>query len=332
MFSVQIDNEQALTSFLNSGDLEYVDVYLHEDSATFIMDTSDVFLLVKYPCSHTPNEISRAFRVSRNLLRQQKRANVFTFNVTESDGVIASFMISNELVCTAKFTYQRAYSSAYESKLQLLRVGKKPVGIRLGDLHALTKLSKALGGVVNIESGAAAALFSNGIRMYKSVKYSESLSILPKYIQILERCDSQIFAIEDFVGAQKDNFAVLISKLRVSSNSEYFMMEQMRSQYKADINLSNLVQFVSVHQMKVPNLILNLDSRSCSVVDSGIEYTIPVSITNEVRAKSDKVHEVTIPMSILKNIVPDVGAMTVTLEKKQFFMKMSVDNYVILFN
>ena len=55
MFSVSIKNENVFLNFLNSGDTDYVDVYLHDTTATLIMNTSDLFSIITMPCTHTPN-------------------------------------------------------------------------------------------------------------------------------------------------------------------------------------------------------------------------------------------------------------------------------------
>lgn len=332
MFSIHIEDANAFSNFLASCELDYLDVYLHEDSATFIMNTSDLFSVIKIPCSHTPNEHSRGFRVSRNLLKQQKRATTITFNFTDAGDISTSFMSGDELLCNATFAYQKVYSSAYANKLELLRSAKKPSGIKLSELRTLIKLCNALGGVLNIESGTAGAIFSNGIRMYKRVKYKDNLCILTKYAQLLNKCDDTIFSIEDYVGASKNDFAILVNKLRVRDNSEFTMLEQARSQYRANINLSNLVSFATSHPMKLQNFIINLDSKLCEVVEGDISYKIPITITDETRAPSNTFRELVLPFSIVRNIILEMPSANVLVEKKQFFMRMDVDNYTVLFN
>ena len=82
MFSVSIKNENVFLNFLNSGDTDYVDVYLHDTTATLIMNTSDLFSIITMPCTHTPNETSHGFRIARSILKQQKRATAFSVRFT----------------------------------------------------------------------------------------------------------------------------------------------------------------------------------------------------------------------------------------------------------
>lgn len=332
MFSVSIKDDVTFNNFLNSGEQDYVDVYLNDEVAIFVMNSSDLFSVITLPCSHTPNEHAYGFRMSRNLLKQQKRANTIAIRVSDSGDVSTSFLLNNELLCEADFIYQKVYSTAYADKLNLLRGFTKPSGIQLGTLTPLIKLSSNLGGLLNIESGVASAIFQNGVRVYKKMHYDEVLCITPKYAQLLQKCDTNIFAIENYVGAFKDDFAILVTKLRVASNAEFLSLENSRNQYKATIDFTNLVIFASSHPMKIANFVINLDTKLCELVENEISYKIPVTITDEVRAHSDKYHELIVPFSLIRNVLTTLGSTTVKMEKKQYFIRMDTEGYTILFN
>lgn len=332
MFSVLIEDEKVFTNFLDSSDLDYVDMYLHDTTATMIMNTSDVFCALSLQCNHTPNETSHGFRVSRNLLRQQKRANTLAIRFNDTGNVSISFMIGNTLICDAEFVYQKVYSTSYSHKLDLLRSEAVPSGLRIEELLPLVKISSALGGLINIESGIASANLANGTRIYKQVKYKDSLCISPKYAQLLRKCDDTLFTIKDYIGAYKDNFAILISKLRVISNQDFTSLNMARSQYYAEIDLSNLVAFANSHSMKVPHFEISLPERRCNFIEGEISYKIPITIKEEKKAKADPYKEFELPFSTVKTILPTLGYTTVVLEKKQFFVKLEAGPYTIMYN
>lgn len=332
MFSVSIKNENVFLNFLNSGDTDYVDVYLHDTTATLIMNTSDLFSIITMPCTHTPNETSHGFRIARSILKQQKRATAFSVRFTEDSDVKVSFFAGTELLCDATFTYQKVYSTNYQDKLQLLRNEAVPSGVSLDKLAPLIKLSTALGGVINIESGVISVILQSGIRIYEKTKYTGILCMSPKHAQTLRKCDSTIFSIENYIGAFKDDFAVLANKLRVSSNAEFFSLDQARAQYKAKIDFTNLVAYSSSHPMKIANFTIDLDKQQCTFMEDETTFKIPIGITDEVRAQSDKVHELIVPFSLIRTILSGLGSTTVLFEKKQFFHKMTIGNYIILYN
>lgn len=332
MFSVSISNEALFSSFLDSGEHDYVDVYLHDTVAMFIMNNSDIFSILSTACSHTPNETSHGFRLPQNLLKQQKRADTITIHFNEDGTVSVSFMLGKTLICDTRFIYQKVYSTAYEHKLQLLRSAVQPCELKIDLLKELIKICNTLGGVINVDSGVAGAILLSGIRIYKSVPYRESLCISPKYAQILRTCDNSLFVINNFVGAYANEFAVLINKLRVVSNQEFFMLKDTRSKYKADLDISNLIAFARSHSVKIPIFEINLDSKCCSFQEGDISYRIPVDISSEVRAKADSVQTIEIPLSIIKNILPALGSHCCTIEQKQFFTKLTVNDYIIIFN
>lgn len=332
MFSVDIKDEHVFYNFLASNDLDYVDVYLHDTIATLVMNTSDVFSVVTEPCTHTPNETSRGFRIPRDLLKQQKRATAFTVRFLEDGQVSVSFYNGTELLCSGTFIYQQVYSSAYADRLNLLRNKMVPAGIDLDTIAPLIKLCNTQGGLINIESSVVGAIFQSGVRVYQQLKYDGILCISPKSAQTLRKCDSKIFSIENYVGAYKDDFAILVNKMRVLSNSEFLSLEQARSQYRASVDFTNLVSFVSSHPMKIPNFIINLDEKCCTFMENEITYKIPITIRDEVRAPSDKFHELVLPFSIVRYVLSSLGSTTVQLEKKQFFTQMHLDTFTILFN
>ena len=84
--------------------------------------------------------------------------------------------------------------------------------------------------------------------------------------------------------------------------------------------------------MKLQNFIINLDSKLCEVVEGDISYKIPITITDETRAPSNTFRELVLPFSIVRNIILEMPSANVLVEKKQFFMRMDVDNYTVLFN
>lgn len=331
MFSITINDETTFSNFLNSTDLDYLDVYLHDTSATFIANNNDLFSVYMCECIHTPNESSRSFRMPRSMLKQQKNANVLSIRF--DDGfVYSSFAHESALLCEAKFVQQKAYSFSYESKLKLLKGKLVPSSLKLDTINKLTKLCLTLNGVLNIESGVVCAVFSNGIRIYKSIKFDDCLCISPKYVRTLALCDDSIFSIENYVGAYKNNFAVLASQSRVTSNQQYGMLKTARSQYAADIDFSNLAIFACSHPVKTAEFVIDLDAKYCNFIEHDISYKIPVKITNEQRSKNDTVHELHIPFSIVRNMLPTIGETSVHLEQKQFFAALYLKDYTIIFN
>lgn len=333
MFSISIGDNKTFFDFLNSSDLDFVDVYLHDEVTTMIMNTSDLFCVLLLKSTHTPGETSHSFRLPRNLLKQQKSADVISVRFSESgDEVSVSFLSGNTMLCDATFIYQKVYSTSYEDRLKLIKGYHKPYSLKLESISPLVKLSNTLGGLLNLESGVASAIFTNGIHVYKKVNYNENLCITPKNAQILQKCDDNIFSIENYVGAFNGSFAILVNKLRVSSNAEFRNLDAARTQYRAEIDFSNLISFACSHPMKITNFQIDLDNRSCSVLENDIRYRLPIAISNEVRAKADTVHELNIPFSIIRNMLPTIGAAKVLVEKKQFFTCITSGDYKIMFN
>lgn len=333
MFSISIKDSKTFLNFLSSCDLDFVDVYLNDKVAIMIMNTSDVFSTIVLDCEHTPNENSRSFRLPRNLLQQQKTANTISIRFSEGgEDVSVSFMCNNVLLCDATFIYQKVYSTGYDDRLALLKGYHQQLSFKLSTVTPLIKLCNALGGLLNFESSAVSAIFTNGVRIYKKVSYPEILCISPKNAQILQKCSDKIFSIENYVGAFDGSFAILINKLRVASNSEFLHLKDVRTQYRATIDFSNLVSFACSHPMKITEFVINLDNRSCEILEKDIRYRLPISISQEVRAKADLVHEIAIPFSVFRNILPTLSQSEVLVEKKQFFTCLTAGDYSIMMN
>lgn len=333
MFSVTIDNSKIFFDFLNSSDLDYVDVFLNDEVSTLAMNTSDYICVLLLPTTHTPNEHARSFRISRNLLKQQKLAETIAVKFNDASGeVTTSFMTGNSLLCNASFINQKVYSTAYDDKLALLRGYKKSYGFKLESIMPLIKLCNTLNGVLNFDSGIVSGIFANGIRVYKKTNFDSSLSMTPKSAQILKKCNDDIFSVENYVGAFNGNFAILINKLRVVPNTEYFSLGTARTQYRAVIDFSNLISFSCSHPMKISNFTIDLDERNCTVVEGDITYSLPIVFDEEIRAKADLIHEIVIPFSIMRNFLPTFGYNKVTIEKKQFFTCITAGDYKIMFN
>ena len=333
MFSISINDSKTFFDFLNSSELDFVDVYLNDEVTTMVMNTSDLFCVLLLNSTHTPGEKSRSFRLSRSLLKQQKSADVISVRFCEDgNDVSVSFLSGNSMLCDATFIYQKVYSTSYADRLKLIKGYHKPYSFRLESVSPLIKLSNTLGGLLNFEAGAAGAIFTNGIHVYKKINYNESLCITPKNAQILQRCDDNIFSIENYAGAFNGSFAILVNKLRVSSNAEFFNLGSARTQYRAEIDFANLISFACSHPMKITNFKIDLDNRNCAVLENDIRYRLPIAITNEVRAKADTVHELNLPFSVIRNMLPTIGSTKVLVEKKQFFVCITSGDYKIMFN
>lgn len=333
MFSIAVNNPSVFASFLSSADLDYVDVYLHDEVATLVLNNSDFFSVVILDCTHTPDEKSRSFRMPRELLKQQKRANTISIRIDDDAGLVHSFfMCDSTLLCGADFILQKAYSINYDNKLQIFRKASRPYCLKLEMIAPLIKLCLTLGGVINVESGVACAIFKNGVRIYKKINYDECLCMSPKNAQILRTCDNSIFSIENYIGAFKDNFAILVNKVRVASNAQFHSLGSVRSQYVADIDFSNLVSFACSHAVKTPSFIIDLDNRHCKFSEKAIEYTIQLAISDEIRAKKDVFHALEVPFSIVRNVLPELGTTQVHVVKKQFFIQFDINDFTIIYN
>ena len=336
MFSVYINDKKQFDNFLNSNDVEYVDVYLNDQQALFIMNTSEVFSALILTCTHSINEHGRGFRMLKSLLKQQSREGYMDVDFDTAHKVHVDFRVGDSVYCKVKFSYQQVFTSSYKDKLDLLKSDRSRDRLPVEQLGNLLKIANAVGGLFNISNGVASIVTVSNLRIYKEVKFQQEICISPKNLNLLRKCDTSIFSIANYVGAyNNNNFAILITKSRILDNSEYFSIAknaEYRARYRVNLDFSHLLQFIIAHPLKQPMLPISLEERSCKILEDQIEYEIPLTFKSEDRAKTFEDKELNVPYSVVRNVLNSFDTYDFVVEKKQYFTQIQKGDYTILYS
>lgn len=336
MFRVAIDNGIAFNNFINSCDTSFVDIYLNEKIALFVLNTSETFSIYMQSCKHSAESTGKSFRVQKALLKQQVLEGFIDISF-QDDSVLLSFLDTEEnICCNVKFPMRKAISTVYDDKLALMKGNLPEKTFNLNDLGCLSKISRSTGGLIRIDSNFASVVSSLGARVYRKINFNGSICISYASYTALQKCNNNIFTIKNYVGAKSGNFVVIVSKSRTTFDTEDIttLMDDTiyRVQYKADIDFYNILRFLRNHKSKLTSLDIELSNRECHILDEGFSYTIPISIRNEQKAKTLDFTNLMIPYSMMMYVIGQFSNLGFVLKKKKSFFQLEQNDYSILFS
>lgn len=336
MYSVQISNLSEFFGFLNAVDVDFVDFYLNGSSALLISNTSEIFAVCTLKCECGIMEQPAGFRFSREMLRRFVLEGSIDFDVGETVIKAAFRNGAGDEAWSVEFNRQKVFSSIYSYKIDLIKKNVGKLHVTMKDLGVLPKICSSVGGILCVDSGVCGVLIGPGIRVYKNIDSSDAFCITAKNLAILKKCDNSLFAVEDYVGAMNDTFAVLVTRTRQASNEEYsFIAGQdspYRSQYEAEIDLGRLIQFYKAGKVKDVPAAIDLEQGKCFMVINGSAFEVPVGVYSVRKAAKLDFKELVIPYQVLNSVLLQMSSPRFRVCKKKNFIQFWQDDYVVLFN
>lgn len=337
MYRINVDNIKVFANFLNAVEVDFVDFFFSEGSALIVLNDSEVFAACNINCEIGLSGRAISIRMKRSLLRDLVIEGSINFSM-ENGVVCADFRNTEEdLVWSVTFPQQAAASVLYKNKVDLLQKRSTILDLSFEDFGVLPRICSSARKTLSVNNGVCSIIVSPGIAVYKKIAAKGSFSVSSKNLAILRKCGSEMFAIENYVGAVNRNFAVLVVRNRqdVDDLYEYVAGDKSalyKSQYEAEINLSKILRFYRARKVKELPAMIDLESRICNLTISGIAYRIHADISNERKAPKFSMGTISIPYSVINGILQYMPSPKFLLCKKKTFYQLWQDDYVILFN
>lgn len=335
MYNVQLGSSQYFSAFLEVKAADYVDVILSESMALFIQNSNEVFSMLGVPCSRMTKDTNVSFRVERVLFKSLFRQG--DLGVTQqNDSVILEFYDEHRaLICSAECKHQMVFDSVYAAKIELLGQAKNCERFDSDELVSVAKVASLLGGIISVDSGVASVTHRATERIYKKVSLSGTFALSPQGFASLRRCSHKFYDLQEYVGAEDKNFAVLVNKVRAEENQEFESIcgsaSVYKSKYVADVNFSNLQGFLVSQKIEAGELVVKLEKQMVEICEGGVRYEIPINVTNERMSKNAEFKEFVVPTKVLTKMLFPSGIGRVRLAKKRSFIELYANDVYVLF-
>lgn len=334
MYQAKINPAQ-LNSVLACCPTEYVDVIIRNGVISFINYTSQLFGCYFSECQHTRDAASElSFRIDRKLLQTlcSPILQIEEMNQNDIKSIKITFLDENGAVLYSdSFTQQVVFSSTYQDRLELIQALKGNGAIL--DLHEvkdLIKMCKSVSGIVNFSDNAV-CMEDSGLYIYKRIDtHGVEFSVLADTLWTVSSLNSKVSTIKNYVVAHEGNVYLMATKCRFSSNEFLTQLEEMKSRYIGDVNLSNVFLVYNKIKSHCDNLVIDLENNECNIPVNKNNLTITVSTKNE-RFQGDK-PKVHISATVVKLLCLNAKNGNIQLSVKKRFKEIKQGNLIIFTN
>ncbi|MEY8333097.1 hypothetical protein AALB53_08335 [Lachnospiraceae bacterium 47-T17] len=335
MYRIKARASDQFPVFLSISASEYVDVILSEGMALFILNTNEIFSMVGLSCVRAIQDTDCSFRISRILLQNLFSRGDFEVSLTDNLVTLLFYDENNAFMWSVECARQMAFDSVYAGKMKLLKEIKSCRRFNSDELMKICKVSKLLGGIVNVDSGVASVLHKLTDSVYKQVSIRETLAFSVYGYETLRKCSHKFFNLHEFIGAEDGNFVILARKCRAESNAPFLHICGDKSIYKAkyvaDIDFSNIESFLTSHKVDVDLINVDVINRVVWIQSNNNRYRIPIKICNERVSDGATFSSFELPLRVILKILSVSGIKTARLSKKKNFIELYADDMYILF-
>lgn len=334
MIRVDIDDMNSFRLMLNANGNEYIDAILDSRVALFVNNTREMFASCKLSCVSTDEKESFSVRIPRKLLLSFASAGYFTISCSESEVTIAFFEQDEfgvSLTCKVTFARQQIWTNDYKNKLELVDSTDESEPIDLSSCGDIAKIGNLLKEIVNINLGVISVSAGYAFKLYQQVDTDANFSLSANSLLSLLKISKEIFDYRNYVGVKKGCLLLLATKTRGQDNSDYALLAEEHASFKADIDVSYLMSFLSKVQLEQNVINFNLLEQGATI-DTGVrKYFIPVMVKNLEKHPSLAECVVNMPKQILLILNKLVNDGVMYISNKKTFVQLDVGDYVIIF-
>ena len=114
------------------------------------------------------------------------------------------------------------------------------------------------------------------------------------------------------------------------SNSEYTLFTEQKASVVCGIGLTDLKYFLNKMHSDNSNIKLNLQNRTSHFNLGTISYEVPIEV-NDLKGAPNADYTVSIPESIVREVLFSIETKGATLAKKRTFTQIRIKNLLIVF-
>ena len=269
MIRVDIDDMNSFRLMLNANGNEYIDAILDSRVALFVNNTREMFASCKLSCVSTDEKESFSVRIPRKLLLSFASAGYFTISCSESEVAIAFFEQDEfgvSLTCKVTFARQQIWTNDYKNKLELVDSTDESEPIDLSSCGDIVKIGNLLKEIVNINLGVISVSAGYAFKLYQQVDTDANFSLSANSLLSLLKISKDY---RNYVGVKKGCLLLLATKTRGQDNSDYALLAEEHASFKADIDVSYLMSFLSKVQLEQNVINFNLLEQGATI-DTGV--------------------------------------------------------------
>lgn len=229
------------------------------------------------------------------------------------------------------FARQQIWTNDYKNKLELVDNTDEDAPIDLSSCGDIVKIGNLLKEIVNINRGVISISAGYAFKLYQQVDTDANFSLSANSLLSLLKISKEIFDYRNYVGVKKGCLLLLATKTRGQDNSDYALLAEERASFKADIDVSYLINFLSKVQLEQNVINFNLLEQGATI-DTGVRrYFIPVMVKKLEKHPSIMECVVNMPKQILLILNKLVNDGVMYLSNKKTFVQLDVGDYVIIF-
>lgn len=333
MYSISFEDSKKFMTFLGATTSEYVDVIVSGESALFVQNTNEIFSVYQKTCSRSASAKDCAFRLRNDLLKSLATGKRLEFDVEPERITMHCIDEDDSLRYSVSTEHDEVFSSLYSSKMSLISGGERSQYFSISDLKEMQKIATVNSTSMNLDNGACGVITREGFRVYRECECQSSFGISFAGFNALRKCGSSFFEVDNYVCAVNDNFAVAVNKVRFTDNSMFFTgtSSEYGSSMIAKLKIGNLRSFIATKKLGDGRLILDLETRTCSVTHGRMQYEIPVYLADIQKSELCKTNTIEIPVSLFKAVLNVLPYTEYVLRVKQYFVQLECDGYYIMF-
>ena len=327
MYKIFILDVASLNTFLSTADTDYVNAIISKGNSHLLVNQTEVFTILNLKT--ITSEPDCHVRIPKVILAKLVRSGSIELKIL--DGFVEMKLLdeNENCYCTAKFLKQDFPMNDYKLKTELIKNLTEKSSIDLAQFESLEKLMRTTKSILNVSDGVALLVATNG-RVYKEVNSSYKFAVTQFAYNLRKRCSKTVYNVDNFLIAQNNGLTVIVNKCKSFSNSEYTLFTEQKASIVCSIGLTDLKYFLSRMHSDNSKIKLNLQTKTSHFNLGTISYEVPIEVSN-LKCTPNADYSVTIPESIVREVLFSIETGGATLAKKRTFTQIRVKNLLIVF-